>query len=84
MMRMLLEQHADIDTESPNGATPLAMAAGYGTAGAGKLLLEEGAGPSLRNQQGLSAIGFARRANRTESAELIAAFAGAQQPKGKW
>ena len=31
------------------------MAAGYGTAGAVKLLLEKGADPSLRNQQGLSA-----------------------------
>ncbi|UUZ64663.1 ankyrin repeat domain-containing protein [Polaromonas sp. P1-6] len=28
MMRMLLEHHANSDTESSNGATPLAMAAG--------------------------------------------------------
>jgi uncharacterized protein len=84
MMRLLLENHAYIDAESPNGSTPLMMAAGYGTPGAVKLLLEEGADPLLRNQQGLSAIDFANRANRKESADLVGAFVRAKQPKGQW
>ena len=84
MMRLLLENHAYIDAESPNGSTPLMMAAGYGTPGAVKLLLEEGADPLLKNQQGLGAIDFANRANRKESADLIAAFVRAKQPKGQW
>ncbi len=81
---LLLENHAYIDAESPNGSTPLMMAAQYGTASAVKLLLESGADPSLKNQLGLSAIDFAQRTNRTESAALIAAFVRAKQPKGAW
>lgn len=84
VMSLLLENHAYIDAESPNGTTPLMMAAHYGTPGAVKLLLEAGADPSIKNKLGLTAIDFAQRANRQEAAELIAAFVRAQQPKGKW
>jgi uncharacterized protein len=84
IMARLLDKHAFIDAESPNKTTPLMMAAMYGTPGAVKLLLEEGADPSLKNDQGMSAIDFAQRAERTESAAIISAFIRAQQPKGKW
>lgn len=84
VMRLLLEHSAYIDAESPNGTTPLMMAAQYGTPQAVKLLLEEGADPLLRNQLNLSAIDFAHRAGRKESAEMIAAFVRARQPRGKW
>jgi uncharacterized protein len=84
MVRLLLEHHAYIDAESPNGSTPLMMAAHYGHPAVVKLLLEEGADPMLKNQQGLSAIDFANRAQRAESAEIIAAFVRARQPKGRW
>lgn len=84
VMNLLLDHHAYIDAASPNGSTPLMMAALYGTPGAVKLLLEAGADPMLKNDQGLNAIDFANRGQRTESAELIAAFVRAQQPAGKW
>ena len=84
MVRLLLEHHAYIDAESPNGSTPLMMAAHYGHPSVVKLLLEEGADPLLKNQQGLSAIDFANRAQRAESAEIIAAFVRARQPQGRW
>ncbi len=84
LMSMLLAKYAYIDAESPNKTTPLMMAAHYGTPGAVKLLLEEGADVSLKNDLGLSAIDFAQRANRPDSVEIIAAFIRAQQPKGKW
>jgi ankyrin repeat protein len=84
MVRLLLEHHAYIDAESPNGTTPLMMAAHYGSPEAVKLLLEEGADPLIRNQQGLTAIDFAHRANRAASADIIAAFVRARQPKGRW
>lgn len=84
MVRLLLEHHAYIDAESPNKTTPLMMAAQYGSPGVVKLLLEEGADPLLKNQLGLTAIDFARQANRQASADIIAAFVRAQQPKGKW
>ena len=84
VMRFLLERNAYIDAASPNGTTPLMMAAYYGTPSAVKLLLESGADPLLKNQQDLSAIDFAHRANRADSAEIIAAFVRARQPKGTW
>jgi uncharacterized protein len=81
---LLLENHAYIDAESPNGTTPLMMAAQYGSPAAVKLLLEAGADATLKNQRGLGAIDFAYRAGRTDSAELIAAFVRSGQPKGNW
>ena len=84
VMALLLENHAYIDAASPNGSTPLMMAAMYGTSSAVKLLLEAGADPSLKNSQGLTAIDFAQRDKRLDSAEIIAAFVRGRQPKGKW
>ena len=84
IMNLLLEHHAYIDAASPNGSTPLMMAALYGTPAAVKVLLEAGADPLLKNDQGLTAIDFANRAQRTESADLIAAFVRSLQPRGKW
>lgn len=84
VMRLLLENSAYIDASSPNGSTPLMLAAMYGTPTAVKLLLEEGADPLLKNDQGLTAIDFANRASRAESAEIIAAFVRARQPRGTW
>lgn len=84
LIRLLIEKHAYIDAESPNGSTPLMMAAQYGTLSAVKLLLEEGADPLLKNQLGLTAIDFAQRAQRKENADMIGEFVRAKQPKGKW
>lgn len=84
VIRLLLEEHAYIDAESPNRTTPLMMAARYGTAVAVKLLLDEGADPLLKNEQKLGAIDFATLANRADVAEAIAANARARKPRGKW
>jgi hypothetical protein len=81
---LLLEQHAFIDAESPNGTTPLMMAAHYGTPAAVKLLLEAGADATMRNQLGLSAIDFANRVGRQDAADMIAAYVRKARPKGKW
>ncbi len=84
IMELLLENHAYIDAESPNGTTPLMMAALYGTPASVKLLLDSGADAALRNQLGMTAIDFANKANRRDSAELIAAARRSVQPRGKW
>jgi ankyrin repeat protein len=74
LMNVLLEHHAFIDAPSPNGTTPLMMAAKYGSASAVKLLLEAGADPRLRNDLELSATDFAKQADQQESIALIQAF----------
>lgn len=84
MARLLLENSAYIDAESPNGSTPLMMAAMYGTTDTLTLLLAEGADASLRNQQGLTAIEFAQRVGRSSNVEAIAAALRKRQPKGTW
>ncbi|MDO9357822.1 MAG: ankyrin repeat domain-containing protein [Polaromonas sp.] len=84
ILSLLLDNHAYIDAESPNGSTPLMMAAMYGTPEAVKLLLEAGADPMLKNQQGLAAADFAYRGNRLQSVELILVAIRSKQATGKW
>lgn len=84
IITLLLDNHAYIDASSPNGSTPLMMAALYGTPSAVKLLLEAGADPLLKNDQGLTAIDFAQRGSRADSVEIIAAFIRGRQPRGQW
>lgn len=84
VMQLLLDQHAYIDAASPNGTTPLMMAAMYGNASAVKLLLESGADPTLKNDLGLSAIDFAERVKKSDSTAIIAAFIRGRRPKGAW
>ncbi len=84
LISLLIENHAYIDAESPNGSTPLMMASMYGTAEAVKLLLDEGADPLLKNQQGLTAIQFAQRVNRKDVADMIARSVRGKRPAGQW
>lgn len=84
IMRMLLDESAYIDAESPNKTTPLMMAAQYGSREAVKLLLDEGADPTLKNELGLTAADFARRVDRQDVAETITAAIRARAPAGKW
>lgn len=74
MIRLLLENSAYIDAESPNGTTPLMMAAFYAQPLAVKLLLEEGADPTLRNQSKATALDMALANDRKQSAFYLRAF----------
>ena len=74
MMRLLIENDAYIDAESPNGTTPLMMAAYYASPNAVKLVLEEGADPLLRNQGGQTALDMALVKDKKLSAQYIRAF----------
>lgn len=84
VMQFLLDKFAYIDAASPNGSTPLMMAAMYGNSSAVKLLLESGADPTLKNDKGLSALDFAQQAKKDQSAAVIAAFLRGRQPPGVW
>ena len=84
VVRLLLEHHAYIDASSPNGSTPLMMAAMYGHSGVIAQLLEAGADATIKNEQGLSAMDFAHRAGRATEAEQIARSVRSRQSSGRW
>lgn len=64
IVQLLLDKGAALEAESPNGSTPLMMAAGYGAEASVDLLLARGADPRRRNDLQLTAADFARRAQR--------------------
>ena len=60
LLRLLVERGAPLDARSPNGTTPLMMAARYGTPDGVDYLLARGADKSVRNDLGLDAAEFAK------------------------
>lgn len=70
-LALLLENGATVDARSPNGSTPLMMAARYGSEEGAALLLKSGANAALRNDQHMSAGDFARAAQRTALAAQL-------------
>jgi len=71
IVEFLLVNSAYIDAESPNGTTPLMMAAMYGSPESVKVLIQAGADLNIKNQLGLTALDFAVRGNRQNAKELI-------------
>jgi uncharacterized protein len=71
VIEFLLEHSAYIDAESPNGSTPLMMAAMYGSPEAVKVLIQAGADLNVQNQLGLTALDFAVRGRRQNAKALI-------------
>lgn len=71
VIRILLDAHAYIDAESPNGTTPLMMAARYGSDEAAFALLDAGADATLKNALGMDARAFALGAGRDRLAAQI-------------
>lgn len=84
VVELLLEHHAYIDATSPNGSTPLMLAAMYGNTQVVAQLLEAGADASLKNEQGMTAVDFAHRAGRPAEAERIARSIRGRSSKGSW
>jgi len=67
----LLSQGAELEARSPNGSTPLMLASRYGAMDLAESLLEAGADPTLRNEQGLSALEFAQAAGRNKLVQRL-------------
>ncbi len=71
IVKMLLARDAFVNAASPNGTTPVMMAAEAGYIYTVKLLYDNGADLTIRNQQKLSAIDFANMNQNTKIAEGI-------------
>jgi hypothetical protein len=84
LVQLMLDHHAYIDAASPNGSTPLMLAAMYGNRQVVPQLLDAGADATLKNEQGLTALDFAHRAGRPAEAERIAQHIRATAPRGRW
>ena len=61
IVQLLLKKSAEVDATSPNMTTPLMMAAGGGHIYTVKALLDAGADLNLANEQGLTALDFAKK-----------------------
>lgn len=72
IVHILLDKSAYIDAESPNKTTPMMMAARGGHIMTVKLLLDEGADATLKNELGMTAIDFAEKHNHKDIAEGLA------------
>jgi ankyrin repeat protein len=69
IVKLLLDQSAYIDAESPNKTTPIMMAAYGGFILTVKLLLDEGADATLKNELGMTAIDFAEKGGHPDIVE---------------
>ncbi len=64
LVKLLLDRGAELNAASPNGTTPLMMAAQYGSEDSVNLLLARGADVNRRNEKDLRAVDFARMSGR--------------------
>lgn len=64
IVQLLLDRGAEIDALSPNGTTPLMLAAQYGPEDNVRVLLAKGADLKRRNQRDLGALDFAKLSGR--------------------
>jgi len=71
VVTLLLDRGARIEARSPNGSTPLMMAARYGAEAGAEILLARGASVAARNDLGLGAADFAREGGREKLAARL-------------
>ena len=73
IIKILIDNHAYIDSSSPNGVTSLMMAIRGGHVHAVRLLIEEDADVTVKNDDGETALDWAERNKNAEMVRLIRA-----------
>jgi uncharacterized protein len=74
IVQLLIDHSAYIDAASPNGTTPLMMAARGNHVTTMKVLLDAGADPRLKNQIGVTALDFAKQYHAKDATEGLEAM----------
>ena len=74
VLELLLDKGANVEGRSPNGTTPLMMAARYGSEPNVDRLLAANAEIRATNEQGLSAVDFAKLGGRESLRKRLAAL----------
>jgi uncharacterized protein len=74
VVALLLDHSAYVDAASPNGTTPLMMAARGNHLTTMKILLDGGADPRLKNQIGMTALDFAKHYHAKDATEGLEAM----------
>jgi ankyrin repeat protein len=71
LSQQLIERGAEVNARSPNGSTPLMLAAREGREDLAKVLLESGADPGARNDWGDTALTLAMRYDHYRLGKMI-------------
>lgn len=71
LSQQLIERGAEVNARSPNGSTPLMLAAREGREDLAKVLLESGADPRVKNDWGDSALTLAMRYDHYRVGKMI-------------
>ena len=72
LAKQLIARGAEVNAKSPNGSTPLMMAAREGREDLAKVLLESGADPKAKNDWGDNALALAMRYDHYRLGKMIA------------
>jgi ankyrin repeat protein len=74
--KLLIGYSADVNAPSPNGTTPLMMAARGDHMSTAKLLLDHGANLQAKNQIGMTALDFAKQYKAPDAIKDLSARMG--------
>jgi len=76
VVKLLLDEHAEVDSRDHLGLTPLFDAAGSGCADVAQVLLVHGANPNAKNKSGETVMWWANNSKHTNVADVLRLFGG--------